>query len=606
MNKLIKLIDLSKLKKLIFIITFLSFNSWSQTIKNINELPNNLNWTTNNSDPIFSSDKAQKGGSFRLMIADFPTTFRYVGPSSNSSFRGFINSNRLSLTNIHPQTDNDIPELATHWAVMADNKTVFYKLNKSAKWSDGKPIMADDYLFTLDFMRSKHIVAPWYNDYYSKEIVNITKYDDWTISVTLGTAQPSEDVLSAAGIAPTPKHFHKLNENWVRWANWKIEPNSGAYIISNFRKGRYIDFEHKKNWWGENLRYFKNRFNVNKVRIKVVRNVNIGWNMFLKGDLDSFGLVSPEYWHERSKVSKFDKGWIRKFWFYNEKPQPSSGIYFNLEYPLFKDIKVRKAIAYALNIKKMNATIMQGDYQQLPNFSTGYGEYTNPNIKARLFDLGKANNLLDEAGWTEKNNDGVRIKSGETLSFKLNYSQSSHSPRLAFLKNEMLKAGIDMQLQLLAGASGYKNIMQKKHQAAWSGWGTGLRPAYWQFFHSDNAIKPNTNNINNFADPKMDELTIAYRESTNKKDRIKLAHQIQQLIYDSGAIIPTYMVPYTREGAWAYIRLPKNIAPKTTASLFEPMGLSTFWIDKEIKQKIQNKEQLKPETIIDEKYKLVN
>lgn len=576
----------------------------AQTIKTPAELPADLVWESNDIAPTFASEQATQGGIFRTMVTDFPPTFRMVGPNANSSFVGYLRNNSLSLVDIHPQTEAYLPALATHWAVANDNKTAYFKLNPAAKWSDGKPVTADDYLFTLTFMRSPHIVAPWYNNHYSKEITDVSKFDDYTISVTLGAAKPREDVLRNTSISPTPKHFHQLDNNWVQWANWKIAPTTGPYQIGAFRKGRYIDFVKVKHWWGKDLRYYKHRFNVDKVRVKVVRNTNVGWNLFLKGELDSYGLVLPEFWHDRAFSREFDKGWIRKFWFYNETPQPTYGLFLNLNTPLFADKNVRLAIAYALNIDKMNRTLMRGDYDRLPNFHSGYGDYTNPSVQAKPFDLAKANELLDAAGWAQFGDDGIRVKDGQRLAFTVGYSLPIHTPRLALLKEEMKKAGIEMQLQLLTGASFYRNLMEKKHQAAWMGWGAGGRPAYRQFFHSDNANKPQTNNITNSTDSEMDKLIDAYRIATTKPERVRLAHQLQAKIAEIGAYIPTYMVPYTREAAWAYIRLPDDIAPKRAQALFDPMGLGALWIDKSIRKRIKNNETLPAETVVDKRYRL--
>ena len=79
-------------------------------------LPDDLVWLTNDSDPVFASPEAEKGGTFHEAILSFPPTFRVVGPDSNSSFRGMILSNQLSLIGIHPNTERVIPEIATHWA----------------------------------------------------------------------------------------------------------------------------------------------------------------------------------------------------------------------------------------------------------------------------------------------------------------------------------------------------------------------------------------------------------------------------------------------------------------------------------------------------------
>ncbi len=94
------------------------------------------------------------------------------------------------------------------------------------------------------------------------------------------------------------------------------------------------------------------------------------------------------------------------------------------------------------------------------------------------------------------------------------------------------------------------------------------------------------------------------RAATSKAERVRLAHAIQVRIAEIGAFIPSYMVPYTREAAWAYVRLPKDIAPKTAGSLFDPMGLGTLWIDPNIKAQIDDKVNLPVETIIDERYRI--
>ena len=80
-----------------------------------------------------------------------------------------MRSNQLGLIGLHPNTENIIPEIATHWAFGADKKSMYFKLNPQARWSDGKPVTAQDFAYTIEFMRSEEIVAPWYNDYYTRD-----------------------------------------------------------------------------------------------------------------------------------------------------------------------------------------------------------------------------------------------------------------------------------------------------------------------------------------------------------------------------------------------------------------------------------------------------
>jgi len=247
--------------------------------------PDDLEWLTNDSDPLYASPQAKKGGTFRVAIKSFPLTFRTVGPDSNTTFRGAILGNQLSLIGLHPNTMNILPELATHWAYGKDKKTMYFKLNPLARWSDGKPVTAHDVAFTLEFMRSKKIVAPWYNDYYTKELEKVIVYDDLTLAVSSTKAQP--DLHLILGIGPIPRHFFgQLGDDFVRKYNWKIVPNTGPYQISDFKKGKYIKFKRKRDWWARDLHYFKNRFNVNSVIYTVVRDDNLEWEYFKKKRVD--------------------------------------------------------------------------------------------------------------------------------------------------------------------------------------------------------------------------------------------------------------------------------------------------------------------------------
>ena len=238
-------------------------------------LPENITWLTNTADATYASSKAVKGGTLKIGIASFPLTFRTVGPDSNTSFRSAILGNQLSLIGIHPNTDHIVPELATHWAFGEDKKTMYFKLNPNARWSDGVTVTAHDFAYTLEFMRSKHIVAPWYNNYYTKEIDRVMVFDDHTLAVVGTKAEP--DLHLKLGISPTPRHFYgKLDEDFVRRYNWKIVPNTGPYQMSDFKKGKLVKFKRKKDWWAKDLHYFKNRYNINSVIYLVIRDVRVG------------------------------------------------------------------------------------------------------------------------------------------------------------------------------------------------------------------------------------------------------------------------------------------------------------------------------------------
>lgn len=571
-------------------------------------LSENVRWLTNDDDPVFSSEMAQKGGTLHLSISSFPMTFRVVGPDSNGSFRSAILDNQLSLINVHPDTGRILPELATHWAFGADRKTMYFKLDRDAVWSDGTRVTARDYVYALEFMRSAHIIAPWYNDYYTKEIETVIVYDDYTIGVKSTKAEP--DLYLKLGIGPVPAHyFGELDESFVKTYNWKIVPNTGPYEISGFKKGRFVKFKRKQNWWAKDKRYQKNRFNVDYVVYEVIRDSNLEWEYFKKGLLDVFSLTAPKYWHQKSDHPYFHKGYIHKIWFFNDMERSAQGFFLNQDKEMFKDRRVCYAFAHAMNIEKVIANVLRNDFFRLPQAFSGYGAHTETEIKARGYDIEKVNVLMTEAGWV-RGTDGIWQKGRQPFSVRMTYGNEEHTARLVVLKEEALKAGIELILDKLDSTAMFKKILEKKHDAASMGWSTNIRPSYWEGWHSVNAHRPQTNNITNTDDPDLDRLIDQYRASLDENERIRLSRQIQMRIHDTGAFVPTFMVPYVRHGYWRWINLPDNRGTKRSDSLFDPFSSTIgglFWIDLQKKEETLKamKESISfpPVTIRDERFK---
>jgi microcin C transport system substrate-binding protein len=554
-------------------------------------LPEGLVWETNTDDPTFASPDAKRGGVFHTWTLSFPLTLRPVGPDSNDSFSAYLRTMSIAapLVGIHPNTLKYIPMLATEWAFGPDGKTVYYRLNKDARWSDGLPITADDYLFALDFMRSKYIVDPWYNTYYTQQIVNVVKYDDYTISVEGASPKPKEEIINEYSLAPMPRQFHKLDEHWVEDYNWRIPPSSGPYTISRIEKGQYVEFKRNPDWWGDKNKYLAHRYNPDIIRVTVIRDMNVAWDYFLRGELDTFGVIFPNYWHDKAKGELFDKGYIDKITYYTDTPQPSQGMWLNTDDPILADINVRLGLAYSMNVDLMLKTVLRGDYERLKQAYDGYWDYTDETIKPRPFDLAKANEYFDKAGWTTRGPDGIRTKNGQRLSLNVSYATQEYTPRLVLLREEAKKAGVELNLQLMDSAAAFKQALEKKHQIAWMGWSTSLTPQFWGSFYSSNAHKPQTNNITNTADPELDKMIMAYRNGTDRATRVELAHKIERKIYDLAVFIPMYKVPYTREAYWRWMKLPATYGTRTSDALFDPLAEGfgadgLFWIDQDAKK----------------------
>ncbi|MGD8340387.1 MAG: extracellular solute-binding protein [Gammaproteobacteria bacterium] len=545
-------------------------------------LPDGLVWLTNEEDPIYASPEAVRGGTFTDYVTSFPLTLRTYGPNSNSgSFAILYRNMPLSLVDIHPNTLKIVPELATHWAFGDDGKTVYYKLDPRARWSDGEPITADDYVFHREMRLSEHVIDPYGANYFTDEVVDISKYDDYTISVTAGYASPGDELIYSTAIPPLPRHFHRLDENWVEDYNWRVGPTTAPYQITSLEKGRFVEFSRIDDWWGDDVKYLQHRFNPDTVRIEVIRDENVAFEYFMRGELDRYifsGL--PARWYEQATGPDFDRGYIGKIQYYVDVPQPARGLWINTEDPILSDRNVRFGLAHSLNFDRVLQTVFRGDYERLQHTHEGYyWGYENTDIRAREFDLELADQYFDAAGWTDRASDGIRMKDGQRLSVRISYGTDDHTPWLVVLREEARKAGIELQLQLLDPSTWSNQVSQKTFQIVYLSFTTNITPNPWQAWHSDNAGRPDTNNITNTAVPELDDVIDRYDAATTIEERIRLSHEFQSLIEETGAVIPTFKIPYIREAFWRWLKLPEFYATRSSGEIFDPFAEGLFWID---------------------------
>ena len=552
------------------------------------DLPGDLDWRDGMDQEPFASPEAVRGGTLRSFIRNFPPTIRIVGPDSNHSFRSvLLDDNSIDLVDRHPVTGDFFAALASEWAVLPDKKTVFFRLRPEARFSDGEPVTTEDFLYLFYFMQSPHIRAPWYNNWYSEEYDGITRYDERTFAIHLATAKP--DPLEFAGLRPTPAHFHgTLGPDWVTSNQWSFEPTTGPYELKrdNIRNNRSIRMTRVKDWWADNHKFYRNRFNPDAKHYELVRELNIAFERFKKGDFDMFSLTLPEYWNERSEgVDPFERGLIRKAVFFNQVPRPSVGLWINTAQPLLDNPTIRKGIHHAMNFDRVIEKHSRGDFARLHTTSDGYGDFTHPTLRAREFSLGKARTFFAEAGFSEQGSDGIlRDADGNRLSFTLTVAEGPRQEVAQILKEEARKAGLEINILSLEPTSSFKQIIEKQHQIAFAGWNTSLPyPRYWEGFHSDNANRPQTNNITNTANPEMDEKIERYRTSTELGEKQALAHELEAMVHEEAVFIPGSKVPFYRVGYWAWIRFPDHFDVPLSES---PGQHGLYWIDPEKKKEI--------------------
>jgi microcin C transport system substrate-binding protein len=152
------------------------------------------------------------------------------------------------------------------------------------------------------------------------------------------------------------------------------------------------------------------------------------------------------------------------------------------------------------------------------------------------------------------------------------------------IKEEAKKAGIDLQLNFMDGATSFKSMLEKQHQVAWTAWSGFTLPQFWEGLHSENAHKKQTNNFTNTDDPEMDRLIMAYRNEFNDEKKQEYSRKIQQREFELAAYIPTFLVPYIRAGYWRWIKMPKIPGVNDiNGSILSPFWMGRFWVDEKVK-----------------------
>jgi microcin C transport system substrate-binding protein len=562
----------------------------------VSGMPEKLTWYTSRPG-VFGSPRAKQGGTYRGYIAEFPDTFRTVGPNANDAYRPYFLTSP-GLVDNNGETKEWIPALATDWAFGADGKSVYFKLSEKARWTDGTPVTSADYTFMLEMMRSPNIQDPWNNEFYTKQVVDLKAIGDYVIRIQANVPMARDDLLYRVNLQPRPRHFYAggIKKDWVDAFQWTFEPTAGPYSLDSYKKGESLTFKKVKDWWGYQYGYNKYRFNVDTLEFQVITGGNdIVRNYFYNGQIDSYPLIIPQEWADSETHEPVKKGYIDRQYNFYVPLTGVSGIILNVKDPLFADVRVRRGLYYAINIQKMIDTTLRGEYSRYHNIGLAHvfagNTFDDDSIRKPAFDPGRAGELFGAAGYSTFGPDGIRKNAqGDRLSFELLYQTPNHTERLSVLKEEAKKAGLEIQLKLMQQGA-FTAVLEKKFQAWWGGMSTGLYDDYWEYFDSVNAGKTQTNNFWGYADKDMDKLLDAFRSESDLAKKAALDRQIQKKVDEAALVVPNYYVPYWRGAAWKWIRFPSWLSQKYFDDFYDPFSGTTgytgyFWIDDDVKKEV--------------------
>ncbi|MQY16854.1 Periplasmic oligopeptide-binding protein [Streptomyces sp. RB5] len=318
------------------------------------------------------------------------------------------------------------PGIVEKWEFSPDGKTWTYHFDPKAKWSDGKPITSKDAKFTLDLIKGNEVLAGSETSLVDP-ITSVEAPDEHTLVVTLD--KPS-------GIMNHMNNFHIMPEHvWSKIAKPEEyqgepgQPTSGPFTLKEFRPKERVVLEANKNYWRKPVAYDELVFQNYETAEAAVQAMQAG-------EIDFLDSLNPEQATalEKTKGIKINRAPSRHLDMleFNTGAQTRSGEKLGDGHPALEDPAVRQAIHHVIDKDQLIERILDGNGTPgvglvapiFPNY------YWDPGADKVEVSAEAGNKLLDDAGYTQKNGDGIRIdpRSKRPLSFRLLY----HSDRPAY------------------------------------------------------------------------------------------------------------------------------------------------------------------------------
>ncbi|MCJ8346285.1 ABC transporter substrate-binding protein, partial [bacterium] len=402
-----------------------------------------VQWETNSDYPLNGDPKAKKGGRLKQAANNFPPTIRVQGKDSSDAQLAMVQGLVYqTLLNYNADPFYFHPSLASKWSVAEDKKTFYYHIDEDATWSDGQPVVAQDVVASWDFITNKALKAP-------TERAQWLKFDrpvalsDKIVMVKSKTLHWKTFMTFSQGFYIYPAHeLEKIDiSKYLKKYNWKMLSGSGPYILKELKKPTKIIFERRKDFWGLGKRQYTGLFNFDTFEFLFVSDMELLWEKFKKGEFDFMPIYRSHRWVKELDFAKVKKGWIQKKKVFNRNPQGTQGFSFNIRKWPFKDKKVRMAMAYAYDRGLLMEKLMFNQYDFMDSYFQN-SPYMNEGVPKIRYNLEKARKLLVEAGWTEKNSNGILVKDGRAFEITLTYHSKWSEKFYTVYKESLEKVGI--------------------------------------------------------------------------------------------------------------------------------------------------------------------
>jgi peptide/nickel transport system substrate-binding protein len=475
----------------------------------------------------------------------------------------FWNLQYATLTDKAAKDFAPIPGLARSWTASPDKRTWTYKLRPNLKWSDGQPLTSDDVAYTINRARREE----WLN--YSQTVANITAKapDPQTVVLHSSVADPKLPVMD---VYILPKHiWSKYDKTAIGKYAGTDGVGSGPYTLDRVQKGQFWTLKANPNYW-------KGRPRVDRVVFRKFNNGDAMVAALRRGQLDAVQDVPSGAFLQLRKQNGIAtiEGQQGSF---NELGM-NGGAGLKKPHPALLDHRVREAIARAIDKKTIVERVMRGLAKPADTISPSANPSWMPTLtpKQRFgFDLNRAKQILDQAGYKDTNGDGIREMPGGGRPLRLRYAVRQESsiaqPIAEFVTGWLKDIGIattektysDSQLTEVIGKGDYDLFV-------W-GWTPFVDPDPMLSYFTCNAVSKDPKDPTNYYnDASWCDKTYSaeYTQQNKELDPAKRAAIVKDMLtrfYESATYVPLDYEPdlqaYRTDRFTGWIRQPAETGP---------------------------------------------
>ncbi|MBL0058150.1 MAG: peptide-binding protein [Elusimicrobia bacterium] len=405
-----------------------------------------------------------------------------------------------------------VGDLAESWTVRQNGLEILFRLRKNVRWHDGVPFTADDVVFTYQRLIDPKVLTPYGSDFAG--VQSVTAVDPHTVRVLY--KEPFAPALESWGMGLIPKHVFEKGDFNTHPAH-RAPIGTGPYRFQELKTD-------EKAVLVANADYFEGRPNIDRVVIRVIPDSSVQFLELRNQSIDSMGLRPDQYIAYDSFFQNHQKFRYPSFSY--------TFFGFNLQRPLFKDLRVRRALALALDKREIIDGVLLGYGRSatgpFPPSSWAY----DPTVPEWPCDPVRAKTLLAEAGWRDTDGDGVLDKGGKPFAFTVitNQGNKLREQTAVIMQAHLARIGVKMEVRVLEWSSFIHDFVDKGNfDSILLGWSLGRDPDQYLIWHSSQRGEGRYNFVG-YQNPAADRLWEEGRRTFDPARRRLIYHRLHRML----------------------------------------------------------------------------